>query len=95
MNITVLGAGAWGTAIAIHLAKRHSVMLWDRNKKVVSETVQTRQNMTGLPRVLPCLNNHTDFPFRRCRRSWFRPGCIDDHCHVRFRFAFGFRQAER
>lgn len=22
MNITVLGAGAWGTAIAIHLAKR-------------------------------------------------------------------------
>ena len=49
MNITVLGAGAWGTAIAIHLAKRHSVMLWDRNKKVVSETVQTRQNMTGLP----------------------------------------------
>lgn len=53
MNITVLGAGAWGTAIAIHLAKRHSVMLWDRNKKVVSETVQTRQNMTGLPRVLP------------------------------------------
>lgn len=55
MNITVLGAGAWGTAIAIHLAKRHSVMLWDRNKKVVSETVQTRQNMM-VCRVLPCLN---------------------------------------
>lgn len=53
MNITVLGAGAWGTAIAIHLAKRHSVMLWDRNKKVVSETVQTRQNMTGLPGFYP------------------------------------------
>ncbi len=49
MNITVLGAGAWGTAIAIHLAQRHSVMLWDRNKKVVSETARTRQNMTGLP----------------------------------------------
>lgn len=54
MNITVLGAGAWGTAIAIHLAQRHSVMLWDRNQKVVNETVKTRQNMTGLPGfVLP------------------------------------------
>lgn len=49
MNITVLGAGAWGTAIAIHLAQRHSVMLWDRSKKVVSEAAKTRQNMTGLP----------------------------------------------
>ena len=38
MNITVLGAGAWGTAIAIHLAQRHSVMLWDRNKSVIRET---------------------------------------------------------
>lgn len=54
MNITVLGAGAWGTAIAIHLAQRHSVMLWGRNKSVIGETVKTRQNMTGLPGyVLP------------------------------------------
>ncbi len=54
MNITVLGAGAWGTAIAIHLAQRHSVMLWDRNKSVISEAIKTRQNMTGLPGfVLP------------------------------------------
>lgn len=54
MNITVLGTGAWGTAIAIHLAQRHSVMLWGRNKSVISETVKTRQNMTGLPGfVLP------------------------------------------
>lgn len=54
MNITVLGAGAWGTAIAIHLAERHSVMLWDRNKRVIGEAAKTRQNMTGLPGfVLP------------------------------------------
>jgi glycerol-3-phosphate dehydrogenase (NAD(P)+) len=28
MNITILGAGAWGTALAIALARRHPVCLW-------------------------------------------------------------------
>ncbi len=31
MKIAVLGAGAWGTALAIHLAHRHPVVLWARN----------------------------------------------------------------
>ena len=30
-NITVLGAGAWGTALALTLAGRHDVLLWGRN----------------------------------------------------------------
>lgn len=31
MNITVIGAGAWGTALAISLAANHRVMLWARD----------------------------------------------------------------
>ena len=31
MNITVLGAGAWGTALAIHAAAAHHVTLWARD----------------------------------------------------------------
>lgn len=31
MNITILGAGAWGTALAISLSTRHRVTLWARD----------------------------------------------------------------
>jgi glycerol-3-phosphate dehydrogenase (NAD(P)+) len=31
MNITILGAGAWGTALGIALAGRHAVTLWARD----------------------------------------------------------------
>ena len=30
MKIAVLGAGAWGTAVAIHAAQHHEVTLWTR-----------------------------------------------------------------
>ncbi len=31
MNVTILGAGAWGTALGIALAERHAVTLWTRD----------------------------------------------------------------
>ena len=31
MNVTILGAGAWGTALAIALAERHAITLWARD----------------------------------------------------------------
>src|SRR5881394_3877605 len=31
MRIAVLGAGAWGTALAISFASRHEVVLWTRD----------------------------------------------------------------
>ena len=31
MKIAVLGAGAWGTALAAHATSQHSVSLWSRN----------------------------------------------------------------
>lgn len=49
MNITVLGAGAWGTAMAITLAKRHPVMLWGRNAAAMSAAAALRENRVALP----------------------------------------------
>jgi glycerol-3-phosphate dehydrogenase (NAD(P)+) len=31
MNISILGAGAWGTALAVNTAARHSTLLWARD----------------------------------------------------------------
>ena len=37
MNITILGAGAWGTALALSLTARHPVVLWGRNSELIRE----------------------------------------------------------
>jgi glycerol-3-phosphate dehydrogenase (NAD(P)+) len=49
MNITILGAGAWGTALALSLADRHQVLLWGRDQKAMSEAALRRENATYLP----------------------------------------------
>lgn len=49
MNITVLGAGAWGTALAIALAQRHSVLLWGRNPDTMAAAAAARENSAYLP----------------------------------------------
>ena len=49
MNITVLGAGAWGTALAIHFAKQHhQVRLWARDTEHVLQMKQSRSNVRYL-----------------------------------------------
>ncbi|MBQ5940939.1 MULTISPECIES: NAD(P)H-dependent glycerol-3-phosphate dehydrogenase [unclassified Massilia] len=48
-KITILGAGAWGTAVAIALAARHDVLLWGRNPQQMSETEAARENLAYLP----------------------------------------------
>ena len=48
-KITILGAGAWGTAVAIALAARHDVLLWGRNPQQMSETDAARENLAYLP----------------------------------------------
>jgi len=47
--ITVLGAGAWGTAVAIALAARHDVLLWGRNPEQMAATEAARENLAYLP----------------------------------------------
>lgn len=49
MNISVLGAGAWGTALAISLAPRHHVTLWARNRQQVADMRSTGKNLAYLP----------------------------------------------
>lgn len=49
MNIAILGAGAWGTALALGLAERHQVLLWSRNPEAVREMSARRHNQRYLP----------------------------------------------
>ena len=44
MRIVVLGAGAWGTALAIGLAERHSVTLWTRDPDQRDELRRERRS---------------------------------------------------
>jgi glycerol-3-phosphate dehydrogenase (NAD(P)+) len=48
-KITVLGAGAWGTAVAIALAARHDVLLWGRNPAQMTQAAGARENTEYLP----------------------------------------------
>jgi glycerol-3-phosphate dehydrogenase (NAD(P)+) len=46
----VLGAGSWGTALAIHLgAEGHDVTLWGRDDALLGEMARRRANPTYLP----------------------------------------------
>ncbi len=49
MNITVLGAGAWGTALAIQAAHRHRVTLWSRDPAQAAQLAAERRNVRYLP----------------------------------------------
>ncbi|MCP1660274.1 NAD(P)H-dependent glycerol-3-phosphate dehydrogenase [Neisseria perflava] len=50
MKITVMGAGSWGTALAIHFAQHnHEVALWTRNAEQVQTLQADRENKYGLP----------------------------------------------
>jgi glycerol-3-phosphate dehydrogenase (NAD(P)+) len=54
VNITVLGAGAWGTALAISAADRHPVRLWARDPAQAQAIDGARENRRYLPgRALP------------------------------------------
>lgn len=49
MKITVLGAGAWGTALAIAASARHEVRLWARDAPLVAAMRADRVNQRYLP----------------------------------------------
>ncbi|QUP55053.1 NAD(P)H-dependent glycerol-3-phosphate dehydrogenase [Ralstonia syzygii] len=51
MRISVLGAGAWGTALASHAAQSHDVVLWGRDATLVAQMVATRVNERYLPGI--------------------------------------------
>lgn len=49
MKITLLGAGAWGTALAIAFAGKHEVVLWSRERDVAVDLQNTRENHRFFP----------------------------------------------
>lgn len=49
MRISILGAGAWGAALAINLATRHEVTLWARDAAQVAAMRASRCNQRYLP----------------------------------------------
>lgn len=52
MEAAVIGAGSWGTALAIQLARAgHAVTLWGRDEASAKEMAETRENKRYLPGV--------------------------------------------
>lgn len=51
MKITMLGAGAWGTALAISFAQKHQVTLWARNAEQVAAMRASGRNQRYLPDI--------------------------------------------
>ncbi len=52
MKVSILGAGSWGTALAIHLARSgHSVVLWSRDSEVATTIARERRHPRRLPDI--------------------------------------------
>lgn len=49
MTISILGAGAWGTALAIALGPRQPVLLWGRDADAMAALAAQRENRRYLP----------------------------------------------
>jgi glycerol-3-phosphate dehydrogenase (NAD(P)+) len=64
MNITIIGAGAWGTALATSLAANHHVTLWARDAAQIKAIRSTRLNQRYLPDILlpASIELSADFP---------------------------------
>ena len=63
MKITLLGAGAWGTALAIAFAGKHEVTLWSREADVADDLRVNRENGRFFPgyRLPDAVAVSTDF----------------------------------
>jgi glycerol-3-phosphate dehydrogenase (NAD(P)+) len=60
MKIGIIGAGAWGTAFAIHLARQgHQILLWVYEQELFDALQKTSENTFYLPTFT--LNHQIDF----------------------------------
>lgn len=59
-RIAVLGAGAWGTALAISLARRngHHLCLWSHSASVAEQLREAGENLSYLPGYILPVNVH-------------------------------------
>ncbi len=94
MNICILGAGAWGTAMAVHLSRlEHTVTLVPRRLELAMEIATTRENKKYLPgfnldsnlqigsEVKPVIME-ADTLFLACPSKYLRALCQDVRNHL-------------
>ncbi|KTD40913.1 NAD(P)H-dependent glycerol-3-phosphate dehydrogenase [Legionella parisiensis] len=73
-NIAILGAGSWGTAVAIHLAQAgHRVLLWGHDPQHVALMKEKKTNSRYLPGI--------DFPKTLEPTAHFEQ-CIDEASYL-------------
>ncbi|MCF6319847.1 MAG: glycerol-3-phosphate dehydrogenase, partial [Proteobacteria bacterium] len=51
MIFKVIGAGSWGTALAMQLARNGTTYLWGRNSKHLKDMQNSRSNEAYLPGI--------------------------------------------
>lgn len=51
MKIAILGAGAWGSALAVALSEKHRVTLWARDRALASAIASERRYARYLPEI--------------------------------------------
>ncbi|MDF1757995.1 MAG: NAD(P)-dependent glycerol-3-phosphate dehydrogenase [Legionellaceae bacterium] len=65
--VAILGAGSWGTAVAIHLARGgHTVILWGRDKQHVLDMQKSGCNQRYLPDTPFPSNLQVDYDLQNC-----------------------------
>ena len=64
MKLLVVGAGAWGTALAVQACQRHDVTLWARDTALIQSLQQQGENQRYLPgRAMPSALHLSHAPF--------------------------------
>ncbi len=78
MKIAVFGAGAWGTAMASHMAARHEVVLWARDAALLRQLASAHENSTYLPGcpLSPRLRFEADFATALAHGTGERALCV-------------------
>ena len=62
MKIGIIGAGSWGTALAIHLAGlKHDICMWDLDTEHLRRMAEDRENKDYLPGIVLPNNIHMEF----------------------------------
>ena len=70
VNVGVIGGGAWGTALAIHAARKGcDTLLWAREEQVVADIESDRVNRIFLPGFQVPAKLHATTDLERCVRE--------------------------
>lgn len=77
MKVCVIGAGAWGTALAVVAADRgHDVTLWARREEQARVLDSTRENLEHLPGVKLPVNVHVSSNLEEVQEANFALLCV-------------------